>query len=496
MIFLNTVAILWAVILGGSVLYQVVKNLFLSPLSKIPGPFFAKFTTKWLTFIDLAGNRTTALHELHRVYGTAVRIAPNEISFSDPASIKDIYGQQTTFMKAPIYDTMSVPPFGIFSMRNRADHSHRRRLLSHAFAQSSLFESEPLIKDNVKALIRRLDDQLGMPVDVMSLFRLLAFDVVGELFLGQSFGGLASKEPPQFLHDMDLHFMCCAIEATSPLLYAVLSRLPIPPLQHFFKSRERLVLYGQEALSSYLSQYGRESGRKDLLTKVVALKTETGTPPLSDRETYTEIGNLVAAGTDTTSMTLTYMFWQLAKNPSWQQQLRRELQSHLGNEHGIIPSFNDVNQLPILNATIHEALRLHPAAPASLPRETPKGGKVLNGYFIPQKTIVSMQCYTTHRDPDTFPDPDNFDPARWLDPESEKMRDMFMPFSKGPRACLGKNLAMMELKLTTATLVKDYTVKLAASCTDDSMAMTDHFLIIPKGGKCELLFSVANRKAG
>jgi cytochrome P450 len=102
-----------------------------------------------------------------------------------------------------------------------------------------------------------------------------------------------------------------------------------------------------------------------------------------------------------------------------------------------------------------------------------------------------MQCYTTQRDPDTFANPDNFDPTRYLHQESEAMKDLFMPFSKGPRACLGKNLAMMELKLTTAVLVKDYTITLAPSCTDDSMAMTDHFLIIPKGGKCELIFSAA-----
>lgn len=83
-------------------------------------------------------------------------------------------------MKAPVYDTMSLPPFGIFSMRNRADHSQRRRLLSHAFAQSSLYESEPLIEGNVKALLLRLENGLEMPVDVMSLFRLLAFDIVGK----------------------------------------------------------------------------------------------------------------------------------------------------------------------------------------------------------------------------------------------------------------------------------------------------------------------------
>jgi hypothetical protein len=83
-------------------------------------------------------------------------------------------------------------------------------------------------------------------------------------------------------------------------------------------------------------------------------------------------------------MTLTYMFWQLAKNPAWQEQLRKELRSRISDKPGVVPSYNDVIQLPILNAIIHEALRLHPAAPASLPRETPRGGKMLNGYFIPE----------------------------------------------------------------------------------------------------------------
>ena len=68
------------------------------------------------------------------------------------------------------------------------------------------------------------------------------------------------------------------------------------------------------------------------------------------------------------------------------------------------------------------------------------------------------------------------------------MKDLMMPFSKGPRACLGKNLAMTELKLITAALVKKFTVGVAEGTTEESMAMTDHFLVLPKGGKCELTF--------
>lgn len=82
-------------------------------------------------------------------------------------------------MKAPIYDAMSLPPLGIFSMRGRAEHSQRRRLLSHAFAQSSLFESEPLIRAHVKELLQHVQQRSLEPLDMMTLFRLVAFDIVG-----------------------------------------------------------------------------------------------------------------------------------------------------------------------------------------------------------------------------------------------------------------------------------------------------------------------------
>jgi cytochrome P450 len=129
--------------------------------------------------VDLSGYRTLTLHKLHQQYGTAVRVGPNEVSFSGIDEIKQIYGQQTSFLKAPIYETMSQEPLGIFSLREKSAHSQRRKLLSHAFSQSNLFDTEPLILHHVQRLVDCVQKHSGKPLDMLALFRLVAFDIVG-----------------------------------------------------------------------------------------------------------------------------------------------------------------------------------------------------------------------------------------------------------------------------------------------------------------------------
>lgn len=105
-----------------------------------------------------------------------------------------------------------------------------------------------------------------------------------------------------------------------------------------------------------------------------------------------------------------------------------------------------------------------------------------------------MQCYTTQRDPEAFPEPEKWNPDRWLHPiksaNAGRAKELFMPFSKGPRACLGQNLAMMELKVTTATVMLQTQVSIAPGTNDRGMVMKDHFLALPKAGACELQFQV------
>ncbi len=164
--------------------WQISYNLFFSPLRKIPGHWLAKTTGGYLKWKELSGVRTKTIHEWHQKYGPAIRIGPNELSFSNVESVKEIYGQQTIFQKAPIYEHITLPPLGVFSLINKSAHSQRRRLLSHAFSQSNLLESEPLIRQHVHNLLEHISGRPEEPLDMLKCFRMIAFDIVGDLFLG------------------------------------------------------------------------------------------------------------------------------------------------------------------------------------------------------------------------------------------------------------------------------------------------------------------------
>jgi cytochrome P450 len=175
----SDLAVAIAFLIPALFLWRLLNNVFLSPLRSIPGPFLAKLTGEWLIFVDFAGSRTSTIHKLHQKYGTAVRVGPTEVSFSNIESVKDIYGQQTAFMKAPIYDKMSLPPLGIFSLRDRVEHTQRRKLLSHAFSQSALNDTEPTIHTLIEKLVGRVKRNLGKPLNMLLWFRCLSLDIVG-----------------------------------------------------------------------------------------------------------------------------------------------------------------------------------------------------------------------------------------------------------------------------------------------------------------------------
>lgn len=141
----------------------------------------------------------------------------------------------------------------------------------------------------------------------------------------------------------------------------------------------------------------------------------------------------MAAGIDTTGDGLCFLMWELSQpaNRGFQKRLQDELLSNPGASY---------DKLPFLDAVVMEALRCTPPIPMSLPRYVPPGAREIDGFIVPGGTIVSCQAYSTHRmDQTVFPDPDAFNPDRWLAEKGDAERKrLFFAFANGGRGCVGK----------------------------------------------------------
>lgn len=164
---------------------------------------------------------------------------------------------------------------------------------------------------------------------------------------------------------------------------------------------------------------------------------------------------LVDAGSETTAIALAHLLYYLIKSPACYAKLREEVSTAISGDR--IAPYPKVRNLPYLKACIEESLRLSPPLPRGLERITPPEGAKIMGEFIPGNVGVSVPTYVAHRDPQLFPNPEAFIPERWLNNEKiTEMRDAFIPFSAGGRACIGRNITMIEQQILMATLVNRY----------------------------------------
>lgn len=176
----------------------------------------------------------------------------------------------------------------------------------------------------------------------------------------------------------------------------------------------------------------------------------------------------LAAGHETSGITMTYISWHLSKNPTIQSELRSELLTlsttmSLANTDKEIPNSKELDALPLLHAILMETLRLNAAIPGGQPRLTPYPSCTIGSFKdIPGGVRIAAQAHSVHRSPHVYPDPEKWDVTRWLDDKNgytedqKKNRDRWMwAFGSGGRMCVGSNFAMLgENPLTHFRLLK------------------------------------------
>ncbi|KAJ7859097.1 cytochrome P450 [Mycena leptocephala] len=234
---------------------------------------------------------------------------------------------------------------------------------------------------------------------------------------------------------------------------------------------------------------------------------------MPDHDVISECMGHMVAGSDTTSISLSYFLWELTRRQDILRKLQNEIDAAMPDPNAI-PDIKILNGLEYLNAFIKEGLRLYGAAPSLLERVVPVStsknffgaeGFDLMGYALPPGTIVGTQSWSLHRDPAVFPSPETFLPERWLpsyaaskegtaeDMERDaarlaRMASHMMPFGTGSRICGGLNLAHIIMRVVLVAVLRNFEVEAAPGTDEKSMDMRDSFVMFPAAMECKLLF--------
>lgn len=217
------------------------------------------------------------------------------------------------------------------------------------------------------------------------------------------------------------------------------------------RRRARAAAATMRALAVEVLQACRDDPTHDaplVRAMIAATDPDTGRP-LTDDEICSELIVFMMAGHDTTATTLTYALWALGNNPDMQSRVRCETDA-IGDRE-LTPE--DVAGLRFTVQVLHEALRLCPPAP-SIPRLITRDIAV-DGHRVKAGTLCTVGVYAMHRDPDLWENPLRFDPDRF-GPDTAAGRDrwQYIPFSAGPRTCIGDHFAMLEATLALATIIR------------------------------------------
>lgn len=449
-------------------------------LRRYPGPFLAAMTNIWIMFKHYTGTRTDTVHSLHQKHGKIVRIGPNSLSFSSLQAAKDIYGHGTATSKDKFYDSLAGIHRQLFDSIDKEEHAKKRKLFAAAFSQKSVEEKEHNVNGDILELVHQFDrlctDQpkVGQNVfdeheltDARRWFNLLTLDLAADFSFGIKLGFVAQGDDLTTCETIRGHKYQEHPEAGTYPNLQIISTLGYARPSLFHINRKLFAWHRGWRDGQVFTDFTVHLIRKRMAAETDGEKrtdffqalnfTRDGMPTEMEMgELIQECALLMNAGSETTTCALQNIFHHLIRHPRCMQILYEELETAFQKEEGTVPPYDKIKFLPYLRAVIDETLRLRPSLAVALPRVTPPEGMIIDGTWVPGNTTVSAPAWTIHRDPKLFEHPLEFRPERWLAGNGEKLQKGFMPFSLGARACVGRNMAYMELSLIVATLVHRY----------------------------------------
>lgn len=330
-------------------------------------------------------------------------------------------------------------------------------------------------------------------------FNYLTFDIIGAMAFSQSFGFLRHRKDSRIIKEKDigrdseipsvidaliyglrLNITAAQISTSLAIIKAIITIVnSIAPLSRLLGANNS---FNFDAVCMQHLQHRLDKSTSpsvdDFMQSILTDRNgEEHKVPLM--ELFAESGVIIGAGSATITGALSSSFYFLASHPRCFARLRAEVDSAISYTTGEnsdldneIAAYDLIKNPPYLCAVIDETLRLRPPISFVLPRRvfSPEGA-VVTGFHIRERTVVAVPPYTIHRKASLYTDPEAFKPERWireegdLDPEKEREIDNLkaytISFSQGSRACIGRHIAVVEVHILLATMVRRYDIGFA-----------------------------------
>ncbi|XP_061400079.1 probable cytochrome P450 4d14 [Musca vetustissima] len=449
--------------------------------------------------LHVVGNTTTTistfLENLTGKYGKVVRMwMVNDcvLLIRDAKYFEDIFKSQQLITKNNLYTSLRGWLGQGLLLSTGPKWFSRRKIITPTFHFKILEEFVEIFDQQSSVMVKNLMKQADGKT-VIHMFPkvcLTALDIITETAMGVR---VNAQEHPEFPYAK-------AVTDTSNIMsdrfmkpfdrfdtyYRIFHNKKYRHLQNCIKIMhdftDKVIAERRDALQKSIENGTYQAGsntdemgiKKRMAFLDVLLQSTVGGKPLSNMDIREEVDTFMFEGHDTTTSGICFTLYLLSRHPEVQQKVLEEIHSVIGEDKDKPVTMKDLQDLKYLDCVIKESLRLYPPVPM-IGRITEQD-IVINGVTIPAKTNITLLMYAAMRDPDYFHHPDDFLPERYLNTEDANKINPFayVPFSAGPRNCIGQKFAIAEMKSTISKMVR-------------------HFELLPLGEEIKLVMNIILR---
>ncbi|KAI9563279.1 hypothetical protein GHT06_010737 [Daphnia sinensis] len=475
----------------------------------LPGPDYLPFLGN---FLDLNISLDEYLKLLHfdwiKKYGPIYRVwggfRPVAV-ISSPQLMEPILVSQKLITKATEYTYLSPWLGNCMFLTTGARWKNRRRLLTPAFHFQILNSFVDVFNEKSIDCARQLEQAIethgDKEFDIFPIMTQCALDIICESSMGRQ---TRSKEEKAIyvknLHRIGQIVMERGIRPwlTFDWIYQFSSlgrenQRCVQALHGFTNQvirdrREALRLEAQSlkqhtadgSLNNNIDKDKIDAPKERLAFLDLLIKASETNPDFNDDDIREEVDTVMFAGHDTTASAMTWFLYCIARHPEYQQLVMDEVDQVFGGDMERPCTTQDAAELKYLECCIKETLRLYPSVPAVMRCLTEDVD--IGGYKLPAGVSVALMIYGMHHSPLVYPDPEAFKPERFL-PENSIGRHpyAFIPFSAGPRNCIGQKYGILEIKIVLANLMRRFRFSVA-DCSQPMIIPSSEIVLKPKHG--------------